>query len=200
MEFEVQTSGTTIDDFAAYWLAFRWKPPGKKPPKQASPRARRLAGFVVLLGGAAIFALNLWLDALSTPYTSFMGILFFAVGLFAVIQGVPEHPYWVRTAWKKYQKRGDVFTYRFTPKSFEVHAKTSDHRYDYTLLQELWEDEGHFYLLFQSQHTPFMLNKTGFTQGDPTAFAPFLEEKTGKPIRWVNGERKKLHYNKENLP
>ena len=189
MEFEVQTSGTTIDDFAAYWRGFRWKQPGKKPPKQASPRAQKLAGWVLLLGGVAFLALNLWLEAHATPYTTFLCLLFSALGLFAVIRGTPEHPYWVRKAWNLYQKRGESYTYRFTQDSFEVHGKSSDHRYDYSLLQQLWEDEGHLYI-FLDQRAPFMLNKSGFTQGNPAAFSVFLQEKTGKPVQWVNGKRK----------
>ena len=191
MEFEVQTSNTTIEDYAAYWYGFRWKPPGKKPPKRASPQARRAAGAVVLLGGIAFLALGLRLDERSAPVSVGMGLLFSAVGLFAAVRGVPQYPYWVQRAWKNDQKRGAVFTYRFNQEGLEVHAKTSDHRYDYVLLQQLWEDEGHFYL-FLDQPTPFMLNKTGFTQGDPAAFPAFLQEKTGKPVQWVNGKREQI--------
>ena len=188
MEFEVQTSNTTIEDYAAYWYGFRWKRPGKRPQKQVSRRTQTLLNWAMLLGGALIFALSLRYKEYNTTYATVFGLLCAILGLFAVIRGVPEYPYWVQRAWKNDQKRGEVFTYRFTQESFEVHAKTNDHRYDYALLRQLWEDEGRFYI-FLDQPMPFMLNKTGFTQGDPAAFSVFLQERTGKPVCWVNGER-----------
>lgn len=191
MEFEVQSSNTTIEDFAAYWLGFRWKQPGKKPPKQVSRRTQTALNWVMLLGGVLLLVLNLRYREYSTPYTTLFCLAISALGLFTVIRGTPEYPYWVQRAWKNYQKHGEAYTYRFTPEGFEIHGKTSDHRYDYSLLQQLWEDEGHFYL-FLDQPTPFMLNKTGFTQGGPEAFPAFLQEKTGKPIQWVNGKRKQI--------
>lgn len=191
MGFEVQTSGTTIDDFAAYWLAFRWKQPGRTPPKQVSRRTQTVLNWAMLLGGALIFALGLWLREYGTTYITVFGLLCIVLGLFTVIRGTPEYPYWVQRNWKNYQARGEDCTYRFTQNGFEVHAKTSDHRYDYALLQQLWEDEGHFYL-FLGQPMPFMLNKSGFTQGNPAAFSVFLQEKTGKPVQWVNGKRQQI--------
>ena len=65
---------------------------------------------------------------------------------------------------------------------------TSGHRYDYSQLQQPWEDEEHFYLTLD-QKIWHILNKSQFTKGDPDQFAAFLAEQTGKAVRWVDGEK-----------
>ena len=143
MNFEVQTN-YRIEDFFAYWQGFRWKQPGKKPPKQASRRARRIASWILVLAGAMMAVLGLWARPYSGVLPICMGVLFFGVGIVAAFRRIPEYPYWVQKAWKTYQNQGEVYMYRFTEEGVEIHTKTSDHRYDYVYLQQLWEDEGHF--------------------------------------------------------
>lgn len=185
--FEVQTN-YTIEDFAAYWRGFRWKAPGRKPPKQASRRGQKIAAWILVLAGGLVAAVGLWLGPRSEPLAVRMGGLAFVLGLVSALRRVPEYPYWVQRAWKNHQKQREDRTYRFTEQGIEIHTETSDHRYDYVHLQQLWEDEGHFYL-FMGQQTPHILNKADFTQGAPSAFAPFLSEKTGHLVKWVNGDR-----------
>lgn len=187
MEFEIHNN-YTIEDFAAYWRGFRWKAPGRKPPKQASRRAMKMAAWLLLLAGGMMLGIGLWVWEESGPVSACMGLMFFGAGIFAVLRRVPEHPYFVRKAWSNYQKQGENYMYRFTEMGIEIHTKNSDHRYDYVYVQQLWEDEGHFYI-FMGQTTPHILNKIDFTQGKPEEFAAFLAEKTAKPIKWVNGER-----------
>lgn len=100
---------------------------------------------------------------------------------------MPGHPRWVQRAWRTYQKQGERCIYRFTEQEFAICAATNSHHYSYIHLQQLWEDEEHFYL-FLGPQSPHMLNKADFTRGDPAAFAAFLAAKTGKPVRPVNGE------------
>lgn len=187
MEFEIHNN-YTIEDFVAYWRGFRWKAPGRKPPKQASRHAMKLAAWLLLLAGGVMLGIGLWVWEESGPVPACMGLMFFCAGIFAVLRRVPEHPYFVRKAWSNYQKQGENYTYRFTEMGIEIHTKNSDHRYDYVYAQQLWEDEGHFYI-FMGQTTPHILNKIDFTQGKPEEFVAFLAEKTAKPIKWVNGER-----------
>lgn len=67
----------------------------------------------------------------------------------------------------------------------EPHNSTSDHRYDYSHLQQRREDEEHFYLTLD-RRVWHILNESQFTKGNPAQFAAFLAGKTGKPAGWVN--------------
>lgn len=189
IEFEIRNR-YGIEDFAAYWRGFRWKAPGKKAPKQASPRTVKGAACLLILCGAAITALSLqsWFDSVQGCV---VGLLFMAVGILSAVRGVPEYPFWVQRAWKGYQKQQwTYFDVQFAGNVVRICSHNrlgdSDCCYSYSVIRQLWEDDGHFYIDMR----PVMLcilQKSGFTQGSPQAFSGFIAEKTGKPVKWVDG-------------
>lgn len=196
MEFELRPD-YTVEDFAAFWYGFYDKSPGKKPIKRISDRGMWRGGWLFLLGGICLLAVC-WLNPLElrpVPRSMIgMGLVFLALGVVTLIRwrpgGSPVYPRWAERLWKKWsaQPPGLRWSYRFTAQGMELHNSTSDHRYDYSRLQQPWEDEGHFYLTLD-QKVWHILNKSQFTKGDPDQFAAFLMEWTGKPVRWVNGEK-----------
>lgn len=199
MEFEVWQN-YTVEDFAAFWYGFYDKSPGKKPVSRISDRGMRLGGWLFLAAGGlllAVCALNpLHFEPVPGAVIG-MGLAFLALGVVTLVQwrpgDAPVHPRWAVRAWKKWsrQEPGLRWRYRLTPEGLELHNSSSDHRYDYSHLRPVWEDEGHFYLSLDGQ-VWHILSKSQFTQGDPTRFAAFLKEQTGRPVSWVNGEEARV--------
>lgn len=199
MEFEIQPD-YTVEDFAAFWHGFREKPPGKKDVRRLSDRGMWRGGWAFLLGGAFLLAVC-WFNPLKlqpVPLSMvFMALAFLALGVVTLIQwrpgGDPVYPRWARRAWKKWSAQAPElrWSYRLTPEGVELHNRTSDHRYDYSAVRQVWEDEGHFYFTLD-ERVWHILNKSQFTEGDPARFAAFLAERTGRPVGWVNGEKESV--------
>lgn len=199
MEFEV-CQNYTLEDFTAFWYGFYDKRPGKKPVKRISDRGMWLGGWLFLLGGGGLLAVC-WLNPLGfqpVPGSMvLMGAAFLVLGVVTLVQrrpgGSPVYPRWAKRAWKKWSRQDPElrWRYRFTPEGVELHNGGSDHRYDYSHLQKVWEDEGHFYLTLDGR-VWHILNKSQFTKGNPEQFALFLAEQTGGPVRWVNGEGERV--------
>lgn len=199
MEFEV-CQNYTLEDFTAFWYGFREKRPGTKGVQRLSDRGMRRGGWLLLLLGGFV-TLMYWPDPLNLQLPLMMawpGPFFLVVGAMIVIQRRPGQaeslqPYWAQRAWKKWSGQDPElrWRYRFTPEGVELHNSGSDHRYDYSHLQKVWEDEGHFYLTLDGR-VWHILNKSQFTKGNPEQFALFLAEQTGRPVRWVNGEGERV--------
>lgn len=187
MFFEIH-SNYTIEDFYAFWRGFRWKEAGRKPPSQVSRPVRRRIAYLMFLAGVVLTVAAWLLRDVFNPAFRYLGLGCLVVGAAAVVWGAPQYPHWVERNWRRYRQRGQLMRFSFTEDSFEVHTPTSDHRYDYALIRELWEDEGHYYVGLNVQYR-YVLRKDSFSAGWPDVFAAFLTEKTGKPVRWLNGDR-----------
>ena len=197
VEFEIRPD-YTVEDFAAFWHGFREKRPGTKGVQRLSDRGMWRVAWLFFGGGVFLLAVC-WLNPLEfqpvPPYMICMGLVFLTLGVLSLIQWRPGRsvPVWPRRAkrcWKKWSGQAPELRwfYRFTPAGMEMHNSTSGHRYDYSQLQQPWEDEEHFYLTLD-QKIWHILNKSQFTKGDPDQFAAFLAEQTGKAVRWVDGEK-----------
>lgn len=187
MEFEVQPE-YTVEDFAAFWYGFADKRPGHRPIRRVSDRGMRLAGWLLLAVGGLLLAVYV-LECLPLPGgASWMGAAFLLVGALTLVRRRPDQPRGAVKAWKNWQAQGveEHWRYRFTPEGMEMHSRSSDHRYDYGMLRQVWQDEGHFYLTLDRKGW-HILNKSQFTKGDPGRFAAFLKEQTGLEAAWVNG-------------
>ena len=195
MEFEVQ-SNHTVADFAAFWYGFLDKRPGKKEVRRLSDRGMRLGGVVFLLAGGALLAVY-WLDPLGSQPAPlslvWTGLVWLALGGATLVQwrpgrAEPVYPRWAKRAWKKWaaQDPGLRWSYRFTSEGIELRNSVSGHRYDYSQIQQVWQDKERFYFTMD-RRIWHILNRSQFTRGDPACFAAFLEENTGKPVEWVNG-------------
>ena len=51
---------------------------------------------------------------------------------------------------------------------------------------ELFTDDAYYYLYLNNTYA-YVLKHTDFTEGSPAAFAPFLTQVTGKPVRRAAG-------------
>lgn len=181
MEFEIKLD-YTIEDFDAYYLSFIWKRPERPGQKLASPRAHVILGLMFVAIGllAAI-----WLHML------FMGAFILGTGALFLISGFrlsrPRPQFctrWAKRMWKKYQASGQLYHCRFTEDGCWTYDSKSDHRYNYDVLEALWEDPERFYLAI-SENRFYILRKSAFVQGAPADFPAFWEARTGKPVRQV---------------
>lgn len=187
-EFE-QCPSYTIEDAMALWRAFHQTPAG-----QASPAPRDMARtaatyWLILVVGVLMLVLPLIARGSTDPVSLCTGLLFLVLGVYALRECRAEYPRWVRKTWDRYQKGEPRYTFRFEADHITISDSASEHRYEYSLLRQLWMDGGHFYLSFQDppSRQVHILNRNAFTRGDPARFAAFLEEKTGRKVRWVNG-------------
>ena len=195
VEFEVQPD-YTVEDYAAFWYGFLGKRRGKREVRRLSDRGMRLGGVVFLLAGGFLLWVY-WFNPLEFQpvplFLVWMGLAWLALGGVTLVQwcpgrSEPVQPRWAKRAWERWaaQDPGLRWSYRFTPAGMEMANRVSEHRFDYSQLQQLWEDGGHFYLTLD-QRVWHILNKSQFTRGDPACFAAFLEERAGRPVEWVNG-------------
>ena len=83
------------------------------------------------------------------------------------------------TNWRRYRRKKTELEYEFQETCFWEHTPDSDHRMDYTVIQYVAEDRGH-YFLFVSKGVAHILCKSGFLTGDPEAFGAWIGEKLGK--------------------
>lgn len=198
MDFDISLD-YTIEDINAYWRGFMWKRPGRRGPREASPRMLRFGSWFFLVGGViSLFAWPMFRDLdlsgggllglmLRTPLA---GAAELAVGLSLLRQsrrpsGGPPYPRWVNRAWKKYRESGCLYNCRFTEDGVWIHDSKSDHRYDYEFLEALWEDADRFYLVLPGSRGLYILSKARFNAGDPADLPVFWAERTGKPVRPV---------------
>ena len=190
--FEIQNK-YSIEDFSDLWLAFRLKTPGKAPPKQLSSHGMRMLAWFMILTGAMIESVYLWLRSIiDLPFFQYAWI-FSIAGIILLIRGVPRNPRWVQKAWKNYEKQQyRSLIVRFMEEEFEIcshnQSGKSDCRYSYSFVDRVWEDEKHFYIKGKP-NALYILQKSGFIQGSLSDFPEFLTEKTGLPVQWVNGAR-----------
>ncbi len=109
----------------------------------------------------------------------------YGIGLVLLLMGIFWHSYFLNYK-AKGVTAGGVKTYSF---EFEENFFTSDHpemllNYPYSKFQYLCEND-RWMVLFSDKRTGIILDKTGFVEGDPEAFGPFLEAKTGLTITKV---------------
>ena len=86
MIFEVRTN-YTIEDFAAYWREFRLKSPGRKPPKQASGRAQKIAAWILVLAGGMIAAMGFYIQTRPDTGWSPAWAYYFCVSVWSLRSG-----------------------------------------------------------------------------------------------------------------
>ena len=90
----------------------------------------------------------------------------------------------VDALWARWPDKGAALDFRFTEAGFSYRTPVSECRYEYSVLRELAEDGGYFYL-FITGEMAYVLKKTDFTRGAPEEFRKFLEERTGKTVQFM---------------
>ncbi|MCI8810684.1 MAG: YcxB family protein [Oscillibacter sp.] len=186
-EFEIQMN-YTMDDCYAFWRGFVQKKAGKPAPKQMN-RTEALRGSLscVILGLLVIvgmFWLQKELGVMSGSKVFFvMGVLLFLAGGLTAFRNRKEgaYPYWVKSAYKKFQKIGEQDIFCFSEKGFEAYGPGVDHHYDFSAIKALWADENHYYVEL-GKNVIYMLPHHNFTLGDPAEFPAFWIAQTGRPV------------------
>ncbi len=83
-----------------------------------------------------------------------------------------------RRAWNRYEGQGMKITYRFGDNNFSETRQGNTIFMKYKGIRSIFEDPERYYL-FVADNEAHIIVKSGFRQGDPEAFADFIEEKTG---------------------
>lgn len=187
-EFEIRPV-YTIEDTVALWRGFHQTPAGHAPPSPREMTRTTVTYRLILVVGVLMLVLPLIARGSIDLVSACTGVLFLVLGVYALRESRARYSHWVRKTWARYQKGAARYIFRFEADRMTISDSASEHRYEYSLLRQLWMDGEHFYLSFQSppSRQVHILNKNCFTQGDPARFAAFLQEKTGKPVQWVNG-------------
>ena len=91
-----------------------------------------------------------------------------------------------KAIWNSYPDKGQETVFHFTPEAFSYKTPVSEGKYSYSVLGELFTDDAYYYLYLNNTYA-YVLRHTDFTEGSPAAFAPFLTQVTGKPVRRAAG-------------
>lgn len=210
VEFEICLEDYAVEDFAAFWHGFMEKTPGAPPPNTIPPKPVLAAGrffswFFIVMGplcivnslwqgksmrmeggGLFIWFLNL---GLTTPLGGVLVIAFGALCLRQIRRDAkspsesraPSCPRWAKRAWKRYQAAPRLRSCRFDGEGCWIYDAQSDHRYDYGLLDKLWEDAGHYYLVLPGCRI-YILPKRSFAKGVTEDLPALWQERTGKQV------------------
>ncbi len=99
-----------------------------------------------------------------------------------------------RRTWKNYPLQGMVITYDFDAGCFTETRQGNEYKHNYSDIKALYTD-GERYYLFINENSAFIICKRAFIEGDPEAFAKYIENKTDLKME-IKGVRPK----KEPLP
>ncbi len=91
-----------------------------------------------------------------------------------------------KAIWNSYPDKGQETVFHFTPEAFSYKTPVSEGKYSYSVLGELFTDDAYYYLYLNNTYA-YVLKHTDFIEGSPAAFAPFLTQVTGKPVRRAAG-------------
>lgn len=213
MEFEIGLEDYAIGDFAAFWHGFLEKKPGDPahnhvPPGPVLAMGRFFSWFFLGLGPLCIFN-SLWQGekmrlegtgpflwllnlGLTTPLGGMLVSAFGALCLRQIRSApcspdpmAPPYPRWARRAWKRYRSAApNLRSCRFDGEGCWIYDAQSDHRYDYGMLEALWEDAGRYYLVLPHSQI-YILPKRSFILGAPEDLPAFWTDRTGKTVKRV---------------
>ena len=181
MEFRVETVYTERDFIAgaaANWIFVK--------------HMRSAAGVLGAVGhitavpfgllGVFFFAVSVW-DGFA-PAALVIGAVFALLAAWLWRSGTPTsaNRKLGRALWRAYDKKGETVRLCFDEDGFQTFAGGDAASYRYHALAGAAESRERFVLCLLEQ-VYFVVNKSDFTQGDPSEFSAFLAEKMGKPLQ-----------------
>lgn len=110
-------------------------------------------------------------------------LAFLAMGLLLCFRRNNRYLTWL--SWRRYKEKGMVLTYEFYDDCFTQQTPVSSGRFDYSILEDILEDQNH-YFLFVNSNTAHILRKDSFQEGDPAAFGAWLTGRLGKTIQKIH--------------
>jgi hypothetical protein len=142
--------------------------------KESSQRTRRMALLMGLLG--------LVLGAVVYPMQSTVGSLLLLYGVLLLLLVMNWKSFQLRSSRRQLQHGVKTCTYTFTDEEIicETEAATLRYAYDQTFAVVANQD---WYALFFDTAHGVVLDKSGFTQGDPLMFKSFIGQHTMLPIQ-----------------
>lgn len=112
-----------------------------------------------------------------------LDLAFLAMGLLLCFRRSSRYLTWL--SWRRYKEKGMVLTYEFYDDYFTQQTSVSSSRFDYSILEDILEDQSH-YFLFVNSNTAHVLRKDGFQEGDPAAFGVWLAGRLKKTIQKIH--------------
>ncbi len=111
-------------------------------------------------------------------------VLLTACGAGLLISLVGKLTWRAEIAWKQYQDKGRTLTYRLSDMDVSCQIPGSDLTFEYSLIQNVLEDQERFYL-FMDKQSAHILKKTAFTKGTIDDFRIFISKKSGQSIEYI---------------
>ena len=119
------------------------------------------------------------------PVSAVLILLAPSFGLYLIIRAVFFVPMAVRRVWKNNQNReGDFVATAFFDDHFSSSSKNVSSVVQYKEICAL-EESNEIFCLKRTKISGVVLAKSDFTTGTPDDFRAFIEEKTGKKIRFI---------------
>lgn len=112
-----------------------------------------------------------------------LDLAFLALGVLLCVRRSNHYLTWL--SWRRYKEKGMVLTYEFYEDCFTEQTSVSSSRYDYSVLENILEDQNH-YFLFVNSNVAHVLRKDGFQEGDPKAFGSWLAGRLEKKIIMIH--------------
>ena len=135
-----------------------------------------LLGVAGIGGGAALLILQ-GMDVRS--------VLLVVLGVVFLLTGVFFLPYQIWRTQKSVSTQVKEILFTFREDAFTVGDEWKKTGYEYKVLQFLCENGG-YYFLFVNSKVGYILRKSDFVTGSAEEFRVFLEERTGKPVAFVD--------------
>ena len=147
-----------------------------------------LTQFLIIYSMTVFIRAIKYASALRKVYLIIMvviGLLLIAYSVYRLVVIITDRPFLSeRRCWKNYSNKGQTITYRFGDDRFEEHMEQSDHSYEYSIVESVYEDKKRFYL-FVNRQSAHIIRKEDFRHGAPDDFRAFIEEKTGLRVQTI---------------
>ena len=172
MKFEVKTD-LTKQDFQSYYQL------NQKVHAPAAFMVNKYGGIVGVIFAVVltivILVYRLWTSkSVMIPYCIFMALLI----------ALPFVNRWLLNRMYEASRKSLKAEYRATDSGVESTTETSKNVYTWFAFCELYHSGAYYYLYVDKAHA-IVLPERSFTQGDPAAFGPFVEEKTGLKFKEI---------------
>ena len=145
-----------------------------------------------LIGG--LFVLIGAINTISFMWTmiiekSLISIYLFLLPIVFIVTGVSilfkfDYKRLDESMWEKYNYKGNVVIYNFHQEYFTQHMNLSEHKFDYQIIESIYEDKFQYYL-FINDSIAHIIDKKGFEVGDSEQFAEFISGRTGHNVNKI---------------
>lgn len=96
--------------------------------------------------------------------------------------------------WANYPSKGEELTITFEETEFVQRVSYYESHFQYPAISVIMEDADRYFLVLRN-HTFMVLRKSGVTEGDPTAFGPFIRQKRQEAlISAIERKRKEFEF------